>query len=226
MNSRVSSLLGGSLRGSLWAIGLATAGAFALPALGGPGQPRPTTSDGLALTKDTRLPLPPAERAAFAGGCFWGIEDAFRHQPGVLATAVGFMGGHTQHPTYDEVCTHDTGHAETVVLEFDPQVVSYEQLVGLFFDLHDPTTPNRQGPDVGDQYRSAIFTFNEAQQKTASAVRARLDASHELPAPIVTEIVKASTFTLAEPYHQQYVEHGGIAFCHVRRHHPAPNSVP
>ncbi len=177
------------------------------------------TDDGLFLTQEAKLPLPPTERAAFAAGCFWGVEDAFRRQPGVLATAVGFMGGHTANPTYEEVCTADTGHAETVVVAFDPEVVSYAALVALFFDLHDPTTLNRQGPDVGDQYRSAIFTYGDAQRTEALAARNRVQASGELAGPIVTEITAASAFTPADAHHQQYVEKGGLASCHPRRSH-------
>ena len=183
--------------------------------------PARLTDDGLVLTRDAHLPLPPTERAAFAAGCFWGVEDAFRHQPGVLATAVGFMGGHTENPSYEDVCYHNTGHAETVMLAYDPKVVSYDQLVGLFFDLHDPTTLNRQGPDVGDQYRSVIFTYSDDQRKAAIAARDRLQASKELSGPIVTEIIPQTKFYKAEGYHQQYVEKGGVAFCHIRRHHPA-----
>jgi len=127
------------------------------------------------------------------------------------------MGGHTPSPSYRQVCTEGTGHAETVELLFDPAKVSYEQLLDLFWHIHDPTTLNRQGPDVGDQYRSVIFTFSEAQRAAALRTRDALQASGELSAPIVTEIVPASTFTRAEEYHQQYVEKGGFAHCHVRR---------
>ncbi len=194
-------------------LGLVTSpsGAFAA-------DPARTTPDGLALVRG--VPASPAttERAAFAAGCFWGVEDAFRKQPGVVATAVGFMGGHTANPTYRQVCTEGTGHAETLELLFDPAKVSYAQLLDLFWHIHDPTTLDRQGPDVGDQYRSVIFTFNDAQRAAAIATRDALQASGELSAPIVTEIIPAATFTRAEEYHQQYVEKGGIAHCHVRRH--------
>jgi peptide-methionine (S)-S-oxide reductase len=176
------------------------------------------TSHGLFLTRN-QPPHPPAktELAAFSAGCFWGVENEFRKVPGVIATAAGFSGGHTPHPTYEEVCRGDTGHAETVKVEFDPKVVSYEKLLDLFWSLHDPTTRNRQGPDVGEQYRSVIFYFSEAQKKAALATRDRLQKSGDLDAPIVTEIVPAAPFTLAEDYHQQYVEKGGHASCHFRR---------
>ncbi len=157
------------------------------------------------------------EVATFGAGCFWGVEDWFRKFPGVTATAVGYSGGHTEKPTYKEVCNDGTGHAEVVQLEFDPKKVSYEKIVEEFFFIHDPTTLNRQGPDEGTQYRSAIYYHSEAQKKTAEAARAKLQKSGELDAPIVTEITKASTFWAAEGYHQQYVEKGGYASCHPRR---------
>ena len=185
--------------------------------LGSPAAQPAITPDGLALVRGFQAVPAGAERAAFAAGCFWGVEDAFRKQPGVVATAAGFMGGHTASPSYRQVCTEGTGHAETVELLFDPAKVSYEQLLDLFWHIHDPTTLNRQGPDVGDQYRSVIFTFSEAQRAAALRTRDALQASGELSAPIVTEIVPASTFTRAEEYHQQYVEKGGFAHCHVRR---------
>jgi peptide-methionine (S)-S-oxide reductase len=178
----------------------------------------PMTAEGLVLVPGIQRLPSTVEHAAFAAGCFWGVEDAFRKQPGVVATAAGFMGGHTANPTYRQVCTEGTGHAETVELAFDPSVVSYAQLLDLFWHLHDPTTLNRQGPDVGDQYRSVIFTFGPSQAAAAAATRDQLQASGELRDPIVTEIVPAGTFTKAEEYHQQYVEKGGVAFCHVRRH--------
>lgn len=183
------------------------------------------TADGLFLTRNTHPPLPQTEHAAFAAGCFWGVEEEFRKQPGVVATAVGFMGGHVVAPSYEEVCRTPTGHAETVELAYDPKVVSYRQLLDLFWNLHDPTTPGRQGPDVGDQYRSVIFAFTPAQRAEAQASRDRLQASGELSSPIVTEIVAATPFYPAEGYHQQYVEKGGRAACHIRRHAPVADST-
>ncbi len=165
---------------------------------------------GVADPKETEL-------ATFAAGCFWGVEDYFRKLPGVTATAVGYVGGTTPHPTYGQVCDDGTGHAEGVQLEFDPAKISYATLVDEFFLLHDPTTMNRQGPDVGTQYRSVIFYHSEAQKKTALAAKEKLGKSGELDAPVVTEIVAAPTFWPAEGYHQQYVEKGGYAACHPRK---------
>jgi methionine-S-sulfoxide reductase len=154
------------------------------------------------------------ELGAFAAGCFWGVEDAFRKVPGVTATAVGYTGGHTANPTYPKVCEHDTGHAETVLVEFDPKRVSFERLTGVFFQIHDPTTLNRQGPDVGDQYRSAIFTFSPAQAGVARQVMAR--AEKKIGEHLVTEITPIGAFYKAEDYHQQYAERTGTHGCPVR----------
>ncbi|MAG96281.1 MAG: peptide-methionine (S)-S-oxide reductase MsrA [Alphaproteobacteria bacterium] len=144
--------------------------------------------------------------ATFAAGCFWGVEAAFRKIKGVRETAVGYAGGTLDDPTYEAVCMGTTGHAEVVHLEFDPKVVSYEQLLELFFEVHDPTQLNRQGPDIGTQYRSAIY-FHDADQETeAREAKARLQASGELPEPVVTEIGAASEFWRAEDYHQRYFE--------------------
>jgi peptide-methionine (S)-S-oxide reductase len=154
------------------------------------------------------------ELAAFAAGCFWGVEDAFRKVPGVVSTAVGYTGGHTRNPTYPKVCEHDTGHAETVLVEFDPKRLSFEKLVGVFFRMHDPTTLNSQGPDYGDQYRSAIFTFSPAQAATARQVMARAQAKN--PDKIVTQISPIGPFYKAEEYHQQYAERTGTHGCPVR----------
>jgi peptide-methionine (S)-S-oxide reductase len=151
------------------------------------------------------------ELAAFAGGCFWGVEDTLRQVPGVTATAVGYTGGHTRSPTYETVCSHTTGHAETVLVEFDPAKVSYADLLRVFLMNHDPTTLNRQGPDVGDQYRSAVFTFGEGQAEAAR--RAAAEAERRLGKKVVTEITPASAFWKAEEYHQQYDEKTGTHSC-------------
>jgi peptide-methionine (S)-S-oxide reductase len=153
------------------------------------------------------------ELAAFAGGCFWGTEDLFRQVPGVTATAVGYTGGHTKNPTYEDVCTHTTGHAETVLVEFDPQRVSYQKLLDVFFTNHDPTTMNRQGPDVGDQYRSAVFTFSDAQ---AAAARTTADREQQrLGKRVTTQIAPIGSFYKAEEYHQQYDEKSGTHSCPI-----------
>lgn len=157
------------------------------------------------------------ERATFAAGCFWGVESAFRQLPGVLATAVGYTGGQTENPTYREVCSSRTGHAEAVTVEFDPQKISYEQLLDVFWDIHDPTQLNRQGPDYGSQYRTAIFTHGAEQEKIAQASKERIAKSGKFRRPVVTEIVPAPVFYMAEDYHQQYFEKRGMApVCHVR----------
>lgn len=149
--------------------------------------------------------------AMFAGGCFWGTEAQFRKQPGVVATAVGYSGGHVPNPTYEMVCSHTTGHAEAVLIEFDPKKTTYAKLVEAFFGLHDPTQKDRQGPDIGTNYRSAIFYYDEAQEQTAKSVRDHLQADKFKARPIQTQIAKADTFWLAEDYHQQYYEKRGIA---------------
>jgi peptide-methionine (S)-S-oxide reductase len=150
------------------------------------------------------------EKAVFAAGCFWGVEDAFMTAPGVIATRVGYTGGHTEHPTYHEVCTGQTGHAEAVEVSFDPGIISYEQLLDLFWQAHDPTQLNRQGPDVGAQYRSAIFYHNESQRVAAENSRNRLEHSGTLRRRVVTAIVPAGPFWEAEEYHQKYHQkHGG-----------------
>lgn len=155
------------------------------------------------------------ERATFAAGCFWGVEETFRRIPGVVETAVGFMGGATEHPSYRDVCSGRTGHAEVVDLAFDPALVSYEALLDAFWECHDPTTMNRQGPDVGTQYRSAIFHHTAAQAAAARASIARLDAEGRFRRPIVTEIVPAGPFWRAEEYHQRYLEKRGAAACRI-----------
>ncbi len=149
--------------------------------------------------------------AAFAEGCFWGSEDTFRHVPGVAATAVGYTGGHTDDPTYEDVCTHTTGHAETVLVEFDPKRVTYDWLLEVFFATHDPTTKDRQGPDVGDNYRSAVFTFSPEQDQSARAAVARENAARG--GTVTTQIQPIGRFWKAEGYHQQYDEKTGHRSC-------------
>ncbi len=155
------------------------------------------------------------EKATFGAGCFWGVEAAFRQLPGVVSTAVGYSGGGTSHPTYKDVCSDETGHAEVIEITFDPAKIGYEQLLEAFWKVHDPTTLNRQGPDVGTQYRSAIFTHSPEQDQTARAAKARLEASGRFRRPVVTEIAPAGPFWRAEEYHQQYLEKRGAASCHI-----------
>jgi len=155
------------------------------------------------------------EKATFAAGCFWGVEAEFRRLKGVASTQVGYTGGTTSNPNYKEVCTDRTGHAEAVELEYDPAQISYDELLKAFWAMHDPTTPNRQGPDVGTQYRSAIFYHTPAQEAAAIASRDALAASRKYKRPIVTEIKPAQKFWRAEDYHQQYFEKRGVASCHL-----------
>jgi len=156
------------------------------------------------------------EKATFAAGCFWGVEEAFRKVKGVVSTAVGYTGGTIENPSYREVCTGRTGHAEAVLVEFDPAQVSYDELLEVFWAIHDPTTLNRQGPDVGSQYRSAIFYHSNEQEASAIASRDELRSSGKYKRDIVTEITPASTFYMAEDYHQQYLAKRGLASCGVR----------
>lgn len=153
-------------------------------------------------------------RATFGAGCFWGVEAAFRQLPGVADALAGYEGGTTEHPTYRDVCTHRTGHAEVVEVTYDPARISYEQLLETFWSMHDPTTRDRQGPDVGSQYRSVIFYHTPEQQAAAEASKAAADASGRFRRPIVTQIVPAQSFYRAEDYHQRYFEKNGIA-CHT-----------
>ena len=149
------------------------------------------------------------EKATFAAGCFWGAEAAFRKVDGVIFTQVGYTGGHTKNPTYEDVCTDKTGHAEAVEVTYDPVKVSYEQLLDVFWRIHDPTTLNRQGPDVGTQYRSAVFYHNKQQESAARASKRKLQQSSRFNKPIVTEITPAAKFYRAEEYHQRYLEKCG-----------------
>lgn len=154
-------------------------------------------------------------RATFGAGCFWGVEAAFRQIKGVKSTAVGFMGGRTEKPSYEDVCYRDTGHAEVVDVTFDPAEVPYEALLAVFWESHDPTQLNRQGPDIGDQYRSVIFTHTDDQRAAAEASRKALDESARLRRPVVTVIEPAGAFYIAEDYHQQYLEKRGLSTCHI-----------
>lgn len=148
------------------------------------------------------------QKAIFGAGCFWGVEDAFRKVNGVISTRVGYSGGHTENPTYKDVCSHSTGHAEVVEVEFDPSKITYEQLLKVFWGIHNPTTLNRQGPDIGSQYRSVIYATNASQQE--EALKSKAEAQKNFAQPIVTEILPAPLFYQAEEYHQQYHEkHGG-----------------
>ena len=155
------------------------------------------------------------DKAMFGAGCFWGVEAEFRKVPGVTATAVGYAGGQLKNPTYKDVCAGDTGHAEVVEVEYDSSKVSYDDLLNVFWENHDPTQFNRQGPDYGAQYRSAIFFHTPEQEAAAKASKARLDASGKLKRPIVTQIVAAAEFWRAEEYHQQYFEKRGVAHCRI-----------
>ncbi|HWD41512.1 MAG TPA: peptide-methionine (S)-S-oxide reductase MsrA [Fimbriimonas sp.] len=161
-------------------------------------------------------PLPGDQLASFSGGCFWGTEDLYRHVPGVVATAVGYTGGTVANPSYEQVCSHETGHAETVLVEFNPAKVTYKQLLDTFWQYVDPTAVDRQGPDFGNNYRSAIWTFDADQLKEAKESKAKQQRSET--APIVTPIQPAQKFYLAEEYHQQYDEKTGRASC------PAPRT--
>lgn len=154
-------------------------------------------------------------KATFGAGCFWGVEATFRNVEGVTDTAVGYMGGHTDNPSYKDVCSGKTGHAEVVQVEYDPAVVSYDQLLEVFWEVHDPTQLNRQGPDVGSQYRSVIFYHDEAQREAAERAKADLEQSGRFRRSIVTAIEPAATFWQAEDYHQRYLEKRGLAHCAI-----------
>jgi peptide-methionine (S)-S-oxide reductase len=154
------------------------------------------------------------ETATFGAGCFWGIEAAFRRIPGVIDATVGYSGGHTVNPTYKDVCTDDTGHAEVVQVTFDPSQVSYDKLLDAFWQMHDPTQVNRQGPDFGSQYRTAIFFHSPEQKAAAEKSKAALQASAKFRKPIATEITAAGHFYRAEDYHQRYLEKRGADSCH------------
>lgn len=153
--------------------------------------------------------------ATFGAGCFWGVEETFRQTPGVTDTAVGYMGGTLQNPTYEMVCTDSTGHAEVVQVTYDPDKVSYDQLLKIFWDNHNPTTVNRQGPDIGTQYRSVIFYHDDEQKSVAETSKAELEASGKWKQPVVTAIEPAKEFWKAEEYHQQYLAKRGLDSCHI-----------
>lgn len=155
------------------------------------------------------------ELATFGAGCFWGVEVAFRQVPGVKDALVGYLGGTLANPTYKDVCTSKTGHAEVVQVRYDPSEVNYDRLLDVFWENHNPTTLNRQGPDVGAQYRSAVFYYTPEQKRAAEESKSRLEASGKLRRPVVTEITAASTFYPAEDYHQRYLEKRGLASCHI-----------
>jgi len=156
------------------------------------------------------------EKATFGAGCFWGVEATFRQVHGVVNTTVGYMGGTLKNPTYKDVCTDKTGHAEVVQVEYDPSVVTYDDLLKVFWQCHDPTTLNRQGPDIGTQYRSVIFFHTPEQEKAARLSKEELDKAGVFGRPIVTQIEPASEFWRAEDYHQQYLEKRGLAHCHIK----------
>ena len=154
-------------------------------------------------------------KATFGAGCFWGVEAAFAKIDGVISTEVGYLGGSLENPTYQDVCTGHSGHAEVVEVSFDPTRVSYENLLDAFWQMHDPTQFNRQGPDIGTQYRSAIFVHSPEQEEAARAAKEKLDGSGTFRRPIVTVIEKATTFYRAEEYHQRYLEKRGLGSCHL-----------
>ncbi len=155
------------------------------------------------------------ETATFGAGCFWGVEETFLRTKGVMKTTAGYLGGTLENPTYEDVCSGATGHAEVVQVEFDPSVVSYDELLKVFWDNHDPTQKNRQGPDVGDQYRSAIFYHSDAQKNAAEASKSAVEKSERLSKHITTEITEATAFYPAEDYHQQYLRKRGLDSCHI-----------
>lgn len=154
-------------------------------------------------------------KATFGAGCFWGVEAAFRRVPGVVATAVGYAGGKTEHPTYEQVCSHRTGHAEVVEVDYDPEVVGYDQLLDVFWAIHNPTTKNRQGLDFGNNYRSVIFYRDGAQRAAAVASKDAVNRGGKHRRPVVTEIVPEAPFWRAEDYHQQYYDRKGITSCEI-----------
>lgn len=198
------------------AIGALLTGMLVLVAASAPASDAtPPATIAASMSADAR---PQREVATLAGGCFWGMEEILRQIPGVTATRVGYTGGTTSDPTYPQVHAGDTGHAEAVEVTFDPTRITYEELLGYFFRMHDPTTRNRQGNDIGTSYRSAIFYHSEAQRRVAEDVKARVDTSGKWPAPVVTEIVPAGEFWPAEEYHQKYLQKNPRGYtCHYLR---------
>lgn len=170
----------------------------------------PTTTD----TPENTAPVP-TQLATFGAGCFWGVEQILSRQPGVVGTAVGYMGGEVQNPTYELVCTDTTEHAEVVQVTYDPSLISYESLIDVFWHLHDPTQVDRQGPDVGRQYRSVVFTHDAEQAAVARATRDAIDASGKLRQRVATDIIPATTFWRGETYHQRYFDRRGVDGCHL-----------
>ena len=170
-------------------------------------------SIGMGVQEKMKPDSQNVKKAAFAAGCFWGVEKIFMKVPGVVSTAVGYMGGGTSNPTYRQVCTESTGHAETVEIAYDPGKVSYEELLATFWEWHDPTTPNRQGPDVGSQYRSVIFYYDKDQLGAAIRSKEILEKSKIFGMPVVTQIVPAGEFWLAEEYHQKYLVKNPNGYC-------------
>jgi peptide-methionine (S)-S-oxide reductase len=166
------------------------------------------------VNEPKELPMK-TDTATFAAGCFWGVQAEFDKVKGVVQTTVGYTGGKTEKPTYKDVCSDQTGHAEAVQVVYDPTVVTYEQLLDKFWSMHDPTTLNRQGPDFGSQYRSAIFFHSPEQQAAALAVKEKLEKAHRFPRPIVTQIAPAASFWPAEEYHQKYFQKHGGGSCHI-----------
>ncbi len=162
-----------------------------------------------------RTKKPKLETATFGAGCFWGVEELFRQQKGVKETAAGYMGGAKPEPSYEDVCTDGTGHAEVVQVKYSPKEIAYEKLLELFWANHNPCTPNRQGPDIGTQYRSVVFFHSKKQQKAAQESKEELEKSGKFRNPVVTQIVPASEFWKAEEYHQKYLMKRGLSNCHI-----------
>lgn len=218
------------IRGALLALALLGVKAAIWPSVGAGrggntmiGNPACGTRPGNVGHGTALVPSGKNQLASFAQGCFWGVEERFRKVPGVVATAVGYTGGRTQNPSYEDVCSHTTGHAEAVLVEFDPAQVTYRQLLDFFWKTHDPTSGDRQGPDQGSQYRSAIFTFSPEQREAALASRA--EEQKRLADPITTEVAAAGPFWVAEDYHQQWDEkHGALSCPAPHRPHEKPRA--